>query len=142
MRAGLDAAGLWAELETDWLVLDCELLPWSAKAEALLRQQYAAVGSSGQATLGAEDQLLRAAQGRGLDVDDLLASTERRLDDVRRFVAAYRRYCWTVELPSTISSWRRSRSWQGRGRSSPSGITCGTSRCSVASSRRMTRRFA
>jgi protein phosphatase len=41
VRAGLDEAGLWAELDTDWLVLDCELLPWSAKAEELLRRQYA-----------------------------------------------------------------------------------------------------
>ncbi len=96
IREGVTSAGLWAELETDWLVLDCELLPWSAKAEGLLRQQYAAVGSSGQATLAAEIALLRAARERGLDVGELLATTERRLDDVRRFVEAYRRYCWTV----------------------------------------------
>ncbi len=96
IRDGLTSAGLWAELETDWLVLDCELLPWSAKAEALLRQQYAAVGSSGQATLTAEHRLLTVAHARGLDVSELLASSERRLDDVRRFVDAYRRYCWTV----------------------------------------------
>ena len=45
-------AGLWDELETDWLVLDCELLPWSAKAEELLRRQYASVGAAAMATLG------------------------------------------------------------------------------------------
>ena len=37
-------AGLWDELETDWLCLDAELMPWSVKAQALLGQQYAAVG--------------------------------------------------------------------------------------------------
>ena len=40
------SAGLWEELGTDWLVLDCELLPWSAKAEELLRRQYASVGAA------------------------------------------------------------------------------------------------
>ena len=30
-------AGLWDEFETDWICLDCELMPWSAKAQELLR---------------------------------------------------------------------------------------------------------
>ena len=38
-------------LETGWLVLDCELLPWSAKAMELIRRQYAAVGAAGDAAL-------------------------------------------------------------------------------------------
>src|SRR6202041_2428320 len=32
-------SGLWKELETDWLCLDCELMPWSSKAQDLLRKQ-------------------------------------------------------------------------------------------------------
>ena len=32
------AAGLWDELDTDWLLLDAELLPWSAKAGELMRE--------------------------------------------------------------------------------------------------------
>mgnify|MGYP001021353600 CR=1 FL=1 len=42
------AAGLWDHLDTDWILVDCELLPWSAKAEGLLRSHYAAVGAAGQ----------------------------------------------------------------------------------------------
>jgi len=48
------------ELETDWLALDCELLPWSAKAEDLLRGQYAAVGAAATTTLAAERSVLAA----------------------------------------------------------------------------------
>jgi protein phosphatase len=47
VRAAVDASGLWDELHTDWLCLDCELLPWSAKAGDLIRQQYAATGAAG-----------------------------------------------------------------------------------------------
>ena len=40
------AAGFWEEFTSDWFCLDCELMPWSAKAQDLLRTQYAAVGSA------------------------------------------------------------------------------------------------
>ena len=43
------AADLWAKLDTTWACLDCELMPWSAKAQELLRTQYAAVGAAGSA---------------------------------------------------------------------------------------------
>ncbi|MET9106366.1 polynucleotide kinase-phosphatase, partial [Streptomyces zhihengii] len=51
LRAAVGAAGLWDELETDWLLLDAELMPWSLKASGLLRTQYAAVGAAAGAAL-------------------------------------------------------------------------------------------
>ena len=51
VRSALDAADLWSRLETSWACLDCELMPWSAKAQELLRTQYAAVGAAGSASL-------------------------------------------------------------------------------------------
>jgi protein phosphatase len=42
----MDASSAWDRLATDWVVLDCELMPWSAKSQALIRQQYAAVGAA------------------------------------------------------------------------------------------------
>lgn len=97
VRAGLTAAGLWEELATDWLVLDAELLPWSAKAGELLRRQYASVGTAATHALAAEAAVLGAAVARGGEVADQLARTRARHDMARRFVAAYRRYCWPVE---------------------------------------------
>jgi protein phosphatase len=96
VRAGLDATGLWDELASDWLVLDAELLPWSAKAEDLLRRQYAAVGAAATATLAAEAAVLDAAQARGVAIADLAARTGDRNAMAGRFVDAYRRYCWPV----------------------------------------------
>ena len=96
VRAALAVAGLWEKLATDWLVLDAELLPWSAKAEELLRRQYASVGAAATATLAAEVDVVRAAAGRGADVDGLLARTVARREMASRFVDAYRGYCWPV----------------------------------------------
>ncbi len=47
LRAACDMAGLWEELETDWLLFDAEIMPWSAKASALIEQQYAPVAAAG-----------------------------------------------------------------------------------------------
>jgi protein phosphatase len=96
VRSGIDQAGLWDELGSDWLALDCELLPWSAKAEELLRRQYASVGAAAVATLTAETAILKTALGRGADVAELLARGKERTGMAAGFVDAYRRYCWPV----------------------------------------------
>lgn len=43
LRLAVDSAGLWDELDTDWLLLDTEIMPWSAKAGSLIESQYAPV---------------------------------------------------------------------------------------------------
>jgi len=51
LKAAMDTAGLWDRFTSDWICLDCELMPWSVKAQDLLKQQYAAVGSAARAAL-------------------------------------------------------------------------------------------
>lgn len=96
VRAAVTRAGLWTELNTDWICLDCELMPWSAKAQALLQEQYAPVGTAAAAMLTDATALLRQAAARGLELGDLPSRTERRLGMVTDYVAAYSRYCWPV----------------------------------------------
>ncbi|MDO9353798.1 MAG: polynucleotide kinase-phosphatase [Solirubrobacteraceae bacterium] len=96
VRAAAESAGLFDELETGWLVLDCELLPWSAKAGDLIRSQYAAVGAAGQAGLAATSSILEQALARGLEVGPLLERTVERAGHVDRYRDAYRRYVWPV----------------------------------------------
>ena len=97
VRTGIDSAALWGELDTDWVLLDAELLPWSLKAEPLLREQYAAVGAAARASLPVAVSALEAARSRGLDVDDLLTRTKERVANAEAFTAAYRPYVWPVD---------------------------------------------
>ncbi|MER5556449.1 polynucleotide kinase-phosphatase [Streptomyces sp. NPDC002793] len=97
LRAAVTAAGLWEEWNTDWVVLDAELMPWSLKAAGLLRSQYAAVGAAAGAVLPAAGDALAAAASRGVDVGDLAARQEGRAEDAAAFTEAYRRYCWSTE---------------------------------------------
>ncbi|MFI1503962.1 polynucleotide kinase-phosphatase [Streptomyces sp. NPDC020597] len=97
IRTAVDAAGLWTELDTDWLLLDAELMPWSLKASGLLRSQYAAVGAASGAVFPGALAALDGAAARGVDVADLLARQRERASDAAAFTEAYRRYCWTTD---------------------------------------------
>ncbi|WP_405620361.1 polynucleotide kinase-phosphatase [Streptomyces sp. NBC_00076] len=97
VRTAIDEAGLWAELDTDWLLLDAELMPWSLKAMGLLRGQYAAVGAAAGAVFPGALAALEGAAARGVDVSDLLTRQRERADAASAFTDAYRRYCWTTD---------------------------------------------
>lgn len=97
VRTAAGEAGLWDELETDWLLLDAELMPWSLKASGLLRSQYAAVGAASGAVLPQALGALQGAAKRGVDVAGLLTRTGERAADAAAFTEAYRRYCWTTD---------------------------------------------
>ena len=110
LRAAVDAAGLWDELGTDWLLLDCELLPWSAKADELIREQYAAVGAAGRAALPAALAALdAAASAAGCRWPTLRDPTRARAANAER---VHRRPTGATAGPPrgwTGSGWRRSR---------------------------------
>jgi len=97
LRTAVTAAGLWEEWDTDWVVLDAELMPWSLKAAGLLRSQYAAVGAAAGAVLPVADKALTAAAARGVDVGELAGRQRERAEDAAAFTEAYRRYCWSTE---------------------------------------------
>jgi protein phosphatase len=97
VRAAVDSAGLWDALGTGWLVLDCELLPWSAKAIELIRRQYASVGAAATAGLNATVAALDVAGSRGLDVTQLLDRQRHRIEHLDHYIDTYRRYVWAVD---------------------------------------------
>jgi polynucleotide kinase-phosphatase len=102
LTTAVAAAGLFDELASDWLLLDGELLPWSAKALELIKDQYASVAAAARASLPVAVEVLTAAAGRGLPVDGLRDRTVRRLDRAEAFAEAYRRYCWPTEGRSGV----------------------------------------
>ncbi|MDI5971789.1 polynucleotide kinase-phosphatase [Streptomyces sp. SL13] len=97
LRDAVGAAGLWDALDTGWLLLDAELLPWSLKASGLLRRQYAAVGAAARTVFPGALAALEAAGARGTDVGELLGRQRERALAAGAFTDAYRRYCWTTD---------------------------------------------
>ncbi|MEE2036437.1 polynucleotide kinase-phosphatase [Nocardiopsis sp. CT-R113] len=97
LRRAVTDAGLWDRLGTDWVALDGELLPWSAKARSLIREQYASVGAAARASLPAAADALRAAAARGVPVDGLVDKVDRRAEQTEAFSRVYRRYSWDTD---------------------------------------------
>ncbi|WP_026122604.1 polynucleotide kinase-phosphatase [Nocardiopsis halotolerans] len=97
LRDAVTEAGLWDRLGTDWVALDGEMLPWSAKARSLIREQYASVGAAARAALPAAGAALAAAAGRGVPVDDLVDGVARRTEQMEEFSRVYRRYSWDTD---------------------------------------------
>jgi protein phosphatase len=96
LEEALTATGFWTTHETEWACLDCELMPWSAKAQELIRQQYASVGAAAGAALPLALEALDRAVDRGGDVAELRARYAERKVLVGSYVDAYRRYSWPV----------------------------------------------
>ena len=92
VQSALLCAGFFDEFKTDWFCLDCELMPWSAKARELLQRQYAPVGAAGVTALAAVIELL----GQSPAASHLSAGYVHRLERVKKYRDAYRRYCWPV----------------------------------------------
>jgi hypothetical protein len=100
VRAAVAATGLWEELDSDWLMFDCELLPWSAKAQTLI-EGFAAVGAAGRAALPAALSVIDEAAARGVDVADASVRIGAALQDMRAYTAAYRPY--VMDTPVTLA---------------------------------------
>jgi protein phosphatase len=78
------------------MVLDCELMPWSAKAQELIRNQYAAVSAAAGGALPETVAMLHAARTRGVALEGLDERMAMRESLVARYSEAYRRYSWPV----------------------------------------------
>jgi len=96
VATAMQATGLWDDLGTDWVLLDAELMPWSAKAQDLLKRQYhptvAAAETSATALLG-----VLKRSGQLADLEGLRARTETRLSNARLMGQTINGYCWAVD---------------------------------------------
>ena len=97
LKEAIDKVDYWKVFNTDWICLDCELMPWSVKAQELLRQQYAPVGVSARIALGEAVASLETAAERGIDMSCILDDYRQRAEAVTKYVKAYQQYCWHVQ---------------------------------------------
>ncbi|MFL5964863.1 MAG: polynucleotide kinase-phosphatase [Gaiellaceae bacterium] len=102
LHAAIGSAGWWEAFETDWVCLDAEVMPWSAKAQELLKEQYAAVGAAATAAVPAAIGALERAEQRGVSSDGVFDRFRAREERAAAFVEAYRRYSWMVESVDDI----------------------------------------
>ena len=101
VQSALTTSGFWEKFATDWAVIDCEILPWNAKAQGLLREQYAPVGAAAKASLSEARRLVTSAAERGVAIN--ASELFLREESIDRYIDAYRAYCWNVDGLNGIS---------------------------------------
>jgi polynucleotide kinase-phosphatase len=112
----LENSGFWKDFGTEWVCLDTELMPWSEKAQELLRRQYAPAGRAGVDGLNASIRALAATcerenlsfnvnentSGQNVSPAALLERFTAKRDAIEKYRAAYREYCWKVDNPDDL----------------------------------------
>lgn len=94
IQAALSASAFWRDFETDWVCLDCELMPWSYKAEALIASQYAPYGVAGANYLAKALEALTgfgAAANLAAEEKETFAALRARLGQNHEALAKYNR---------------------------------------------------
>jgi polynucleotide kinase-phosphatase len=93
----LTSTGFWEKFETNWVCLDTELMPWSVKAQSLLKEQYASVGAAAGAALPDVVNSLKKVVDRGiLEAIPYYEKFMQKNIAITKYIDAYRNYCWPV----------------------------------------------
>lgn len=97
VNEAFNRSGFWETMNTDWVCLDAELMPWSVKAQALLKDQYAAVGAAASVSLEDAVATLKQTTSRNIEgVDTLLQKFSGKQEMIADYTKAYQHYCWPV----------------------------------------------
>ncbi|MDF2577544.1 MAG: polynucleotide 3-phosphatase [Chlamydiales bacterium] len=96
LQNALTKANFWGQFQTDWFCFDCELVPWSAKAQQLIKDQYAAVGTSALHHSNYISNKLAEAMCIDPVFTALKQRYKERLQMCENYIKAYRNYCWPI----------------------------------------------
>ena len=96
LNKALIKSGFYEKYETDWVCLDAELMPWSAKAQALLETQYASVGAAATHALSETLAVLAKASVNNNLLAELSERYTKKSEQVSDYKTAYGQYCWNV----------------------------------------------
>lgn len=92
----METSGLWSELESDWVLLDCELMPWSAKAQDLIQRQYMPTIEAAEASAAALATSLAGVADK-LGLGALKAIAESQGETAARMRKTIEGYCWPTD---------------------------------------------
>ncbi|MBE3650600.1 polynucleotide kinase-phosphatase [Paenibacillus polymyxa] len=97
LNADLQTAGYFERNQTDFVLLDAEIVPWNLKARELIAAQYAHVGEAALLDRSKLVDKLKQAKAAGREVGDWLEEMERKYGNAVTFQEAFQKYCWDVD---------------------------------------------
>ena len=97
LNMDLQTAGYFEQNQTDFVLLDAEIVPWNLKARELIAAQYAHVGEAALLDRSKLVDKLKQAKAAGREVGDWLEEMERKYGNAVTFQEAFQKYCWDVD---------------------------------------------
>ncbi|WP_214842457.1 polynucleotide kinase-phosphatase [Exiguobacterium sp. s150] len=88
--------------QTDFVLLDAEILPWNLKARELIRNQYAHVAEQALLDRKQLQQTLESAVDHVEGIQDWFTEVNQKLEQAETFKQAFQTYCWDVEEIDSI----------------------------------------
>ncbi|MFJ8458399.1 polynucleotide kinase-phosphatase [Lysinibacillus xylanilyticus] len=88
------------QFNTNFVLLDAEILPWNLKAQQLIDQQYAHVAE--QALMDRTKLMEKLRDTAHIDVSEWLQEYKGLLENAQRFSTVFQNYCWDVQDTSAI----------------------------------------
>lgn len=92
-----DLIGYFEKYNTDFVLLDAEILPWNLKAKDLILNQYAHVGETALLDRSKLRDSLQKALAQGKDVSNWLQENKTAIGNVHVFNEVYQNYIWETE---------------------------------------------
>ncbi|SMQ81843.1 polynucleotide 3'-phosphatase /polynucleotide 5'-hydroxyl-kinase /polynucleotide 2',3'-cyclic phosphate phosphodiesterase [Bacillus sp. OV166] len=93
----IDLSGYFEKYNTDFVLMDAEILPWNLKAKELIMNQYAHVGEMALLDRSKLQEQLKKALDNGKDVSSWLEETSEKIRNAQVFNEVYQKYCWETE---------------------------------------------
>jgi polynucleotide kinase-phosphatase len=97
LNQDLVKSGYFEKYNTDFVLLDAEILPWNLKAKDLILNQYAHVGEMALLDRYKLKNSLQQALDSGKDVLSWVQENDAGIDNAKVFNEVYQKYCWETE---------------------------------------------
>ena len=105
LQLSLTQNEFWERYDTNWVALDTEIMPWSAKAQNLIKHQYSSVGAAGENSLNKVLKVIDqsmfmlgdASINSKVNLHELRMRVNERVGCIESYKKAYRKFCWDVE---------------------------------------------
>ena len=94
--------GYFEKYETDYVLLDAEIMPWNLKAKELISSQYAHVAENAILDLSKLKEKLEAVAGDNADLNKWLDEVGNKFENAKTFKEIFQKYCWDAEGTKAI----------------------------------------
>ncbi len=97
LNQDLVKSGYFETYNTDFVLLDAEILPWNLKAKDLILNQYAHVGEMALLDRKKLKDSLQLAIDSGRDVTHWMKENDIGIENAEVFNKVYQKYCWETD---------------------------------------------